>query len=509
MPHMNWAADGTPIHRPDLAQRREMAARLFRTIAGSDTVDGFRVLTAPARCNTCWDGSTMAVTTTTDLHNTVHTLCMLHTRDRVTSTECLTCDRCATTFRDARSNMATWVRMGQFQGGVYGSSMCRPCQREYRQCSECPTRYHYTEQVQCCPVPIRCSLCNIRLIDGLEFAENVEIASRYDYQGTETLAHVCADCETTGLRTCVECERLCRRSDTYSVNGSDILSVCTADLNGYRPETQYNWSVCGRHGYAWRVDVDELECCNPYSTIHSYSYKPNPIFRGEGPAFYGAEIEICAPDHDSAASIAGRGFKGLVYLKEDGSIRDGFEMVTHPMSYGYWMNEFPWQTLTELRQAGAYEHSSCGIHVHAARAGFSGAAHEHRWLTFFDNNQTAIEKIARRSGSSYARFGTLTARDKKIIATCKPGRPGHFQRYSAVNVNNTNTYEVRIFATSIDPDVVKAAVGFVSATVEYTRQLKARDVLKSAGMSWTAFRTWVESRPEYAPLYAEMNRVNA
>jgi hypothetical protein len=78
-----------------------------------------------------------------------------------------------------------------------------------------------------------------------------------------------------------------------------------------------------------------------------------------------------------------------------------------------------------------------------------------------------------------------------------------------VNVNNEHTYEVRIFATSLDANVVFSAISFVSATIEYTRQLKGRDVMKSGGMTWDGFRAYVESQPQYATLLTEMNRVGA
>jgi hypothetical protein len=319
-----------------------------------------------------------------------------------------------------------------------------------------------------------------------------------------TISNVCTQCHERRFGNCRGCDRLMQRRDGYRL-GTDpdaVLCLMCGDADG--------WMVCPRHGVALQTDSVEEMCCNPYSQIHSYSYRPPLKFHGDGPLFLGAEIEICSRNIQESANVAGRGFKGIVYLKEDGSVSSGFEMVTHPMSFRYWMESFPWDTFAALRESGAYEHSSCGIHVHAARDGFSGAAHQHRWLAFFDRNKTMIERVARRSGSSYAQFGQLTPSDKKRIAT-KEIAPGEwrFQRYSAVNCNNRDTFEVRIFATSIDAETVKGSIAFVAASIEYTRQLKARDVMKSAGMQWDAFREWVDSRPEYAALSATMIRVGA
>lgn len=510
----NWNEEGSEVIRPNLAQRRELSVVLARAISTrispppsnpDELPQGMTTLGAPARCNLCWSDSTYAVVAWNDAyHNTVNA-CMRHALGN-SHLDALTCRDCHRVFRDGADSQPRWARDGRIRGTDGSIVLCRPCQAEYTACSECSTRFHFGTQTQCCTVRPRCEMCNIPETDDAPHTANVEVGSRYDYTGTETLRYVCARCEAENLTTCVDCARLMRRRETYEIAGGDSY-VCTGCLHGYRATT-YQWQMCGRHSIAYREGMEELTCCNPYSHIHSYSYKPAPIMMGDGPMYYGAEIEVCTQDMDSAAEVAGRGFKRHVYLKEDGSIRHGFEMVTHPMSYGYWMSEFPWATLTELRNAGAYAHSSCGIHVHASRAGFGGAAHEHRWLAFFDRNQAQIEKIARRSGSSYARFGTLTPRDKKAIATRK-GDHGRYQRYSAVNVNNAHTYEVRIFATSVDEGTIQAAIGFVAATVEYTRHLRSRDVMKSGGMTWTDFRAFVESHPEYAPLLSEMNRVNA
>jgi hypothetical protein len=51
-------------------------------------------------------------------------------------------------------------------------------------------------------------------------------------------------------------------------------------------------------------------------------------------------------------------------------------------------------------------------------------------------------------------------------------------------------------------------MGLVSATVEYTRQLSSRQIIRDNGWAWSSFARWVSGREEYAPLVAEMNRLN-
>lgn len=493
----------------DRAERRRLSAILAEVLNGTpDLPAGMTTLAHPVTCNSCY--RMRAVVSVPNYFNGEdQPLCMEHAESAFRHGQ-HECRDCARAFYGPTNNIPSWAVRGEVTGNAANSAyiICYTCACNYAQCSECANRYDVTRQQQCCAVIPRCNMCNRRESETYPLTRDVALMSRYSYVQTETLSGVCTPCLDEQIITCVCCARRARQTESYNHNNSGSY-VCLGCVSGYT-NNGVEWNTCGRHAIAFRPGIDELECCDPYATIHPYSYKPTPAFKGDGPMFYGAEVEICANDITRSAAVAGRGFKGLVYLKDDGSVSSGFEMVTHPMSFGYWATEFPWETFNALRDSGAYEHRSCGIHVHASRSGFSGAAHQHRWLAFFDRNQAQIEKIARRSGSSYARFGQLTPADKKSVARRKDHEsPAYHQRYSAVNVNNRHTYEVRIFATSIDPNVVFSAVSFVAATVEYTRQLRGRDVMKLGGMTWSGFRSFVESRPEYATLLSEMNRVNA
>jgi hypothetical protein len=505
----NYEADRSPyVGAGDRAERRRLGAILADVLTGTNELpNGFRVLASPANCDTCYRMRAV-VEVDTYYPDTHHTLCMDHAEQAYGQQR--TCRDCARCFYGPRNCMPGWGVRNEVTGIPFGEEVvvCYECSANYRRCTECRNYYNGRTSQQCCVVVPRCNFCNRREESDNALIADVVVMSHRDFTQTQTISQVCAHCMTSQITECVSCTRNVRRTDSYAHLNTG--NVCMGCVGGYVTGSGHAWDVCGRHGTAYRPEMEELTCCDPNATIHPYSYKPTARYKGEGPLYLGAEIEISTHDISASANVAGKGFKGLVYLKDDGSVSSGFEMVSHPLSFGYWANEFPWDTFAKLRESGAYEHRSCGIHVHASRAGFSGPAHQHKWLAFFDRNQQMIEKVARRSGSSYARFGQLSPRDKKVIALRKNGEhAGYFQRYSAVNVNNEHTYEVRIFATSLDANVVFSAISFVSATIEYTRQLKGRDVMKSGGMTWDGFRAYVESQPQYATLLTEMNRVGA
>ena len=59
-----------------------------------------------------------------------------------------------------------------------------------------------------------------------------------------------------------------------------------------------------------------------------------------------------------------------MYIKHDGSIDEGFEIVTHPMSLDYHKNNMPWERIFEKALAMDYrshQTSTCGLHIHVDR----------------------------------------------------------------------------------------------------------------------------------------------
>ncbi len=244
--------------------------------------------------------------------------------------------------------------------------------------------------------------------------------------------------------------------------------------------------------------------------IRSYSYKPKARFQGSDRhgLFLGMELEIfCSRSADvqSVARAVQSDVGRTAYIKSDGSISHGFELVTHPMSYEYAMSEFPWQVLKTMDDAGSFATEGSGIHIHASRKGFAGPAHEYRWMIFLYRNQRQAQVIARRVSSNWASFSPEQRRRAKDIATKKHRDT---ERYRAINQLNTDTVEVRIFQSSTDEQTVKATIGFVHASIEYARVIRARDVLHDDAWSWKAFAKWVKAQKIYAPLYAEMVRLN-
>lgn len=100
----------------------------------------------------------------------------------------------------------------------------------------------------------------------------------------------------------------------------------------------------------WRNDVPYCEPCfeDFDDEIEEYSYKPEPIFYGKGKRYLGVELEV---DNGGKVDSNAESIKEVanyheehVYIKSDGSLDDGFEIVSHPMTLDYHMNEMDWDT---------------------------------------------------------------------------------------------------------------------------------------------------------------------
>lgn len=332
--------------------------------------------------------------------------------------------------------------------------------------------------------------------------------------------------------------------DEFSPRGIEYLrgvdvNVCTGCRDGY-------YSYCDDCD-EWYGDDDFHECpppeqcdcgdcgeCNADGLIRSYSYKPYPEFHGNGPLYLGLECEVNTGSNSirEVAEFVSSRLGGLAYLKSDSSIRGGgFEIVTHPMSYEYALESFPWDMWFELRNRFNMRNTTdCGIHVHISRAGFSGPAHFYRWLKFFHRNADQVQRVARRSDAYYARFteqsrawsihyaktGSRYCFDAgygesrwwvKPGKTSRYGPPTSAERYSAVNVQNAETVEVRVFAGSVYRSQILAALGLCHASVEYTRHLTTETILKSDGWSWQSFVTYLADKEQYLALRGEIERL--
>lgn len=232
--------------------------------------------------------------------------------------------------------------------------------------------------------------------------------------------------------------------------------------------------------------------------IEDYYYKPEPLFRGDGSRYFGVELEIdeAGEDSDNARRLMeianGNGVENL-YCKHDGSLDDGFEMVTHPMTLEYHMKEMPWaRILQEAIHLGYTSHqaSTCGLHVHVNRNAFGDTEETQdaviaRILYFFEKNWEELLKFSRRTPRQLERWATRYGykdQPKELLDHAKKGY--HGGRYTSVNLTNTDTIEFRIFRGTLKYNTLIATLQLLDRICDVAICL-TDDQVKA--MSWTTF----------------------
>ena len=202
----------------------------------------------------------------------------------------------------------------------------------------------------------------------------------------------CEDCFHNSYTYCYNCDDAVRNSNSHysEITGNDYCESCFYDYHGYCERCEDNY---------WLEDG-----CNCSSHIHRYSYKPNPIFfktQKEKPKFYiGIELETESKGNsipDCAEEVSS--ISNLLYLKNDGSLDNGFEVVTHPLTYNWYLENKSIfnELLVKLKDNGfrSYNTSTCGIHIHITKNYLSGLDIAKLHL-FFYQNEDFIAQISQR-----------------------------------------------------------------------------------------------------------------
>ena len=216
---------------------------------------------------------------------------------------------------------------------------------------------------------------------------------------------------------------------------------------------------------------------------------------GKGLRHFGVELEI-----DNGGTVNNNAQKLLdianasaenLYIKTDGSLDDGMELVTHPMTLEYHLNEMPWaEILRKAQSMGYLSHAvgTCGLHVHISRLAF-GCTYEQqeaaiaRLLYFVEKFWAELLRFSRRTQSQMnraARYG-IRLTPSEQMSHAKNSCAG---RYTAVNLTNSDTVEIRMFRGTLKLNTLKATLQMVNHLVEVAVSMSDCQV---QDMSWFDF----------------------
>lgn len=329
-------------------------------------------------------------------------------------------------------------------------------------------------------------------------------------------------CDNCGAE-CSACRTWFWACDSAEIAGSvycdDCVSYCYNHQMSFIDECPY---CCGDD-----EEFDSENGGNGTEPIRNYSYKPTPVFfggRNDDLLNMGMEHEMEFPDAiaESRALATVHRYNALLdnpfYCKSDGSISQGFEMVSHPFTREWFDEYYPTDMIRELKELGAspksrYGDDTSGIHIHVSKDSFT-TYHLYKFLHFhyeygklcqmvagrvshwakFDKDAGIGSSLTRKANGDYTRSYTKSMRE---MASKKKA---NLDRYVAVNLRNEHTVELRYFRSTAKIERVRAYVQFVDAVWHYTKLASITKKAKSKRvMSVEDFKLYVEENQGQFP----------
>ena len=298
----------------------------------------------------------------------------------------------------------------------------------------------------------------------------------------------CGFCVRSSGFECSDCRETFHQ-DLSCGNNTAEECVCEGCAESYFSCESCN-STCHHDNYG--EDGNCQDCSAASAIIKPYSFKDYARPIGKGPLFFGIELEVEAGDNrDSSAEDISAKLEDFAVLKEDGSIKSGFEIVTRPASLDE--QRRGWKGFFSDLPDGllSYKTETCGLHVHASRSALS-TLQIAKIVCFVNSpdNRDFVERIAGRKACDWAKY-----HGKKLATAGK--RTG--QRYEAVNLENAKTIEFRIFKGTLKESSFWRCIEFCDALISFSAPA-SRTMAES--LDWKAFARFVrEGRKQWPNLH--------
>ena len=301
---------------------------------------------------------------------------------------------------------------------------------------------------------------------------------------------VCADCDNlenyemggqiyNDASVCEDC-----LNDDYRYSDAQDTYISHEDYDDEMQEENYRND---EYVYDWDFDVaDEL----------GFKYLPNQDRKTT--VTYGIELEVerRRNAYDNIAEFVYEEVEDFARLKSDGSLSNGFEIVTTPCSYEYQKEKWSKFLKSDLiKQLRGWKTDTAGLHIHIGKKQLKPS--EIGKLLIFINseeNTQLIDDIAGRTSYQWAK-----KHPKKITDSLY--RTSRDDRYEAVNMSNEHTVELRIFKSNLSHNGFMRVLEFADALVHFAKQTG----LSGMSLHYKSFLRYMEqpeNRTTYPIFYA-------
>jgi hypothetical protein len=275
----------------------------------------------------------------------------------------------------------------------------------------------------------------------------------------------CPTCFQNDFQECRSCRHYSLRSgfEAVEADGQVYCSAC-------RRET-FTCDICD-HTLPRRMLYDEHYCVNCYTNeadvIPDHTFQPDHKPRGSGPHYFGVELEVecdeeVMPRVEQAKRIR-KVMGDFVITKRDGSLDNGFEIVTVPASFDLQVEMWSKFFGKKFKGLESWNTETCGLHVHCSRQPLSLLTIGKIVIFVNDRqNRDFIETMAGRKLGSYCALKNKTLKHARIPYD----RLSHDDRYEAVNLCNRHTIEFRIFKGTLKKESFFKCLEFCDALIRF------------------------------------------
>ncbi len=309
---------------------------------------------------------------------------------------------------------------------------------------------------------------------------------------------MCESCFDEQTTTCECCGEIIWQDDA---SGDSNITLCNHCY-------EHHYNICENCGRVisnddayYDDDSDYPYCYTCYNklqekSIKSYNYKPEPIFYGSGSLFMGVELEIDrgGEDDDNAKRLLeiANESDDRIYTKHDGSLNEGFEIVSSPMTLNYHTKAMPWKKIMkEALKMGYRSHqtNTCGLHIHVNRTAFGKTTDEQeeviaRIVHFVEMHWNELLKFSRRTEENINRWASRYGISTYVQDTYKNAKDKHLGRYVAINLENYATIEFRLFRGTLCYKTFAGVLMLVNQICNCAIRLSDKEL---ETMSWSEF----------------------
>ena len=393
-----------------------------------------------------------------------------------------------------------------------------------------------------------------------------------DHNMTYTLCRVCYEYLTFDRPRCIctRCERV------ISVNEDETTSFGDGNwCENCMSEYTYTCDVCqdsyDRDNGAYCEYCECCDACSDYclemhqencseyqyeqngggGRLQNYSFTPYLVFHGDTRAgqalFMGVELEVDQhrsrdtgyPDIDSFLEDAQRILTpiqrsqnvddmGLFYFKEDGSLRNGVEIVSNPATLQFHMDTMPWRSIMDAaRDNRLFGHNTdtAGLHIHVSRTGLGISKAEQEYtlaklVMLMWRLWPELFAFSRRTEETMNQWALPNHMFVPDVRRCECGNNGcndcmsnlafdlikrgnesvskfTQQKYTAVNTRPRDTLEFRLWRSTLRYDTFMATMQLTKLLIDMSMEF---DITHLGHVSWEDLLSQAASH-EYTHLW--------